>query len=68
MKKLKNKKLKNIEQFQLFTPTPMTASSCMYWTGLNPFTLEKIPVIYDYNTKKKIKRIFLDLQSKNRDN
>ena len=60
--KIKNKKLKNIEQFQLFTPTPMTASSCMYWTGLNPFTLEKIPVIYDYNTKKKIKRVFLDIK------
>ena len=65
---IKKKKLRNIEQFQLFTPTPMITSSCMYWTGLNPFTLEKIPVIYEYNTKKKIKRIFLDLQSKNRDN
>ena len=65
---IKKKNLGNIEQFQLFTPTPMIASSCMYWTGLNPSTLEKIPVIYDYNTKKKIKRIFLDLQSKNRDN
>jgi len=65
---IKKKNLRNIEQFQLFTPTPMIASSCMYWTGLNPSTLEKIPVIYEYNTKKKIKRIFLDLQSKNRDN
>ncbi|GAI28841.1 unnamed protein product, partial [marine sediment metagenome] len=28
-------RLRNIEHFQLFTPTPMTVSSCMYWTGLN---------------------------------
>lgn len=57
--KLKN--LKNIESFQVFTPTPMTVSSCMYWTGLDPFTLKKIDVVYDYNTKKKMKRIVLSL-------
>ncbi|MEW6592911.1 MAG: YgiQ family radical SAM protein [Candidatus Hadarchaeota archaeon] len=53
-------KLKNIEQFQLFTPTPMTVSSCMYWTGLNPFTLGKVKVVHDYSTKKKMKRMLLD--------
>jgi len=53
-------KLQNVEQFQLFTPTPMTVSSCMYWTGLNPFTLEKVKVVYDYHTKKKMKRILLE--------
>jgi len=62
--KIKQKNLNNIEQFQLFTPTPMTVSTCMYWTGLNPCTMKKIPVIYDYKTKKKIKRIFLDFQNK----
>lgn len=56
--------LKNIENFQLFTPTPMTISSCMYWTGLNPFTLEKIHVVYDYNTKKRMKKIILNLVEK----
>jgi uncharacterized radical SAM protein YgiQ len=54
------KKLKNIEQFQLFTPTPMSASTCMYWTGLNPYTLEKVEVFRDYNTKKKFKRMMLE--------
>jgi uncharacterized radical SAM protein YgiQ len=58
---IKKKHLENIEQFQLFTPTPMTVSSCMYWTGLNPFTGKKIDVVYDYNTKKKLKRIMLGL-------
>lgn len=54
-------KLKNIEQFQLFTPTPMTVSSCMYWTGLNPSTLEKVKVVYDYGTKKRLKKMLLDI-------
>jgi uncharacterized radical SAM protein YgiQ len=58
---MKTKRLENIEQFQLFTPTPMTVSSCMYWTGLNPFTGKKIDVVYDYHTKKRLKRIMLDL-------
>jgi uncharacterized radical SAM protein YgiQ len=58
---IKKRHLENIEQFQLFTPTPMTVSSCMYWTGLNPFTGKKIDVVYDYNTKKKLKRIMLGL-------
>lgn len=53
-------RLKNIEKFQVFTPTPMSISACMYWTGLNPFTLEKIKVIHDYKTKKKLKRIMLE--------
>lgn len=32
------------EQVQDFYPTPMTASTCMYYTGINPFTKEKIYV------------------------
>ncbi len=51
--------LKNIEQFQVFTPTPMTISTCMYWTGLNPFTMESVDVVRDYKTKKKLKRMLL---------
>lgn len=61
---INKKKLKNIEQFQLFTPTPMTISSCMYWTGLNPFSMEKVDVVYDYSTKKKLKRALLGLARK----
>ncbi|PNX45946.1 MAG: hypothetical protein BV459_07435, partial [Thermoplasmata archaeon M11B2D] len=61
---IKKKHLENIEQFQVFTPTPMTLSSCMYWTGLNPFTGEKIDVVSDFHTKKKLKRIMLDCTKK----
>jgi uncharacterized radical SAM protein YgiQ len=32
------------EQVQDFTPTPMTVSTCMYYTGINPFTMEKVHV------------------------
>ncbi|MBO4371251.1 MAG: YgiQ family radical SAM protein, partial [Paludibacteraceae bacterium] len=32
-----------LEQVQDFTPTPMTLSSEMYYTGLNPITLERVP-------------------------
>lgn len=59
-------KLKNIEQFQLFTPTPMTLSSCMYWTGLNPYTLEKVNVVRDYSAKKQLKRALLELVKEKR--
>lgn len=53
-------RLGNVEQFQLFTPTPMTDSTCMYWTGLDPRTLEPVPVVRDYRTKKEMKRMMLD--------
>lgn len=32
------------EQVQDFTPTPMTASTCMYYTGINPFTMKEVHV------------------------
>ncbi len=40
------------EQVQDFTPTPMTASTCMYYTGIDPFTMEKV-----YVAKGREKRI-----------
>ncbi|HTY13808.1 MAG TPA: YgiQ family radical SAM protein [Candidatus Omnitrophota bacterium] len=33
-----------IEQVQNFTPTPMTVSTCMYYTGLDPFTGKPVHV------------------------
>ena len=32
------------EQVQDFYPTPGTASTCMYYTGIDPFTMEKVYV------------------------
>lgn len=45
------------EQVQDFTPTPMSISSCMYHTGLNPFTLE--PVHVPRGREKKIQRAMM---------
>lgn len=39
------------EQVQDFTPTPMTLSTCMYYTGLNPFTCKKIYAAKDKKEK-----------------
>jgi len=33
-----------VEQVQDFTPTPGTLSTCMYYTGLDPLTGEKVYV------------------------
>jgi len=53
----KIKHLKKSESVQIFTPTPMTVSTCMYYTGMNPQTKEKIYVPYTYSEKKEQKRV-----------
>ena len=60
-KKLKEfvKKLKNWKNVQVFTPTPMSISSCMYYTSLNPFTKKKIYVPYTYKERKEQKNIVM---------
>jgi uncharacterized radical SAM protein YgiQ len=45
------------EQVQDFTPTPMSVSTCMYYTGMNPFTLE--PVYVPKGREKKIQRAMM---------
>ena len=60
----KARTLGNIESFQLFTPTPMTASTCMYWTGLDPGTMEPVKVVHDYRTKKRMKESMLGISRK----
>jgi uncharacterized radical SAM protein YgiQ len=42
-----------LEQVQDFTPTPMTLSSVMYYTGINPYTKEKIYVARTREQKQK---------------
>jgi uncharacterized radical SAM protein YgiQ len=42
-----------LEQVQDFTPTPMTLSSTMYYTGINPYTKEKIYVARTRDEKLK---------------
>ncbi len=53
------------EQVQDFTPTPMSVSTCMYYTGLNPFTLEPLHVPKGH--EKKIQRALMQYREpKNR--
>ncbi|AZR72410.1 YgiQ family radical SAM protein [Anoxybacter fermentans] len=42
----------NPEQVQDFTPTPMTLATCMYYTGIDPLTGEKIYVPKDMGEKR----------------
>lgn len=47
---IKTKKLHfHLEQVQDFTPTPMTLATEMYYTGYNPYTMEKV---YTARTKE----------------
>ncbi len=40
------------EQVQDFTPTPMTLSTCMFYTGINPYTMQPIYVARTEKEKK----------------
>jgi len=53
------------EQVQDFTPTPMSVSTCMYYTGLDPFTMK--PVHVPRGEEKKIQRALMQYRDpKNR--
>jgi radical SAM superfamily enzyme YgiQ (UPF0313 family) len=45
------------EQAQIFTPTPSTISTLMYYTGVNPLTGEKVFVEKNIGAKEYQKRI-----------
>ena len=48
---------KPVEGVQIFTPTPMTRSTCMYHTGKDPMTGEAVYVPRPYAEKKAQKRM-----------
>lgn len=50
------------EQVQDFTPTPMTASTCMYYTGIDPFTMKEVHVAK--GREKRIQRALLQYRDK----
>jgi len=49
-------RLKNTEAIQIFTPSPMTNLTCMYYTAMD-LEGKKIGVPYTYNEKKKMKNL-----------
>jgi uncharacterized radical SAM protein YgiQ len=52
-----------LEQVQDFTPTPMTLASVMFYTGLDPYTLEKIDIPRSIK-EKKLQQLFFFLSDK----
>lgn len=46
------------EQVQDFTPTPMTLSTLMYYTGIDPFTGKKVFVARNIEEKRRQKEFF----------
>ncbi len=50
----------HLEQVQDLTPTPMTLSSVMFYTGMNPYTGQKVYVARDMDSKRRQKSYFFD--------
>ena len=48
----------HLEQVQDFTPTPMTLSSVMFYTGIDPYTGEKVYVARTQEEKRRQKSYF----------
>ena len=44
------------QQIQIFTPTPSTYSTLMYYTGIDPFMNKEIFIEKDKNAKEKQKK------------
>ncbi|MCJ7612224.1 MAG: DUF3362 domain-containing protein, partial [Candidatus Aminicenantes bacterium] len=52
VRKLEQGGEKPVEGVQVFTPTPMTRSTCMYWTGKDPRSGNEVFVPRTYAEKK----------------
>ncbi len=58
----------NPEQVQIFTPTPSTYATLMYYTELDPFTLRPVFVEKNMNAKVKQKEIMFNSQKNKQKN
>lgn len=56
-----------LEQVQDFTPTPMTLSSVIYWTGIHPFTGEVIFTARSKEEKLEQRQFFFWYKPENRE-
>ena len=57
VKRLEKGGEKPVEGVQIFTPTPMTRSTCTYHTGVDPITGEEVFVPRSFAEKKAQKRM-----------
>ena len=57
----------NPEQVQDFYPTPGTASTCMFHTGLDPFTMQPVYVPRSYEEKRRQRALLQSARPENYD-
>lgn len=57
VRRLEKEGEKPVEGVQIFTPTPMTRSTCMYLTGIDPASGQKVFVPRTFSEKKEQKRM-----------
>lgn len=57
VRRLEREGEKPVEGVQIFTPTPMTRSTCMYYTGRDPVTGREVFVPRSFEEKKAQKRL-----------
>jgi radical SAM superfamily enzyme YgiQ (UPF0313 family) len=57
LEKLEREGERPVEGVQVFTPTPMTRSTCMYHTGVDPITGESVYVPRTFAEKKAQRRL-----------
>jgi radical SAM superfamily enzyme YgiQ (UPF0313 family) len=57
VRKLEQGGEKPVEGVQIFTPTPMTRSTCMYYTGRDPRSGKEVFVARTYAEKKAQRRL-----------
>lgn len=63
IKRLSAQGEKPVEGVQIFTPTPMTRSTCMYYTGKDPETGQPVPVPRTFEEKKAQKHLIQEYLS-----
>jgi radical SAM superfamily enzyme YgiQ (UPF0313 family) len=57
--KLEREGERPVEGVQIFTPTPMTRSTCMYHTGVDPISGQPVYVPRSFSEKKAQKRLLV---------
>jgi uncharacterized radical SAM protein YgiQ len=63
----KTKKLGyRLEQIQDFTPTPMTLATVIYYSGYNPYNMQKVRTATSYDEKAKQRKFFFWYKEENK--
>ncbi|MBS3163019.1 DUF3362 domain-containing protein [Candidatus Woesearchaeota archaeon] len=65
LKEFCNKNNLTVNLTQIFTPTPGTVSTCMYYTEVNPLTNEKVYIPRTFREKKDQKNILFEDENYN---